>query len=148
MLKELSKTKKTKDTLHWRGGGGFQIAHLSLECFDYDLKLNRVMLTSEATGETLTKSVAANLGFTLLNDSDSLVFDARRGNTLLKVIEGVITNEIVDWLVAQTSSSETLLIAATSVPDGIREHLRKVRRGSRIVAIPDDIFQLQKGGEE
>lgn len=33
-LKAASKTKRTKDVVNWRGGGGFQVAHLSPSCFD------------------------------------------------------------------------------------------------------------------
>lgn len=87
-LKAASRTKRAKEVLNWRGGGGFQVAHLSPACFDYDPELDRVMLTPEATRQTLIESVAANLGFTLLHPDDDYVFDARRGNALLKVVEG------------------------------------------------------------
>ena len=148
ILKAKTKTTKLKETINWRGGGGFQVAHLSPACFDYDTMLNRVVLTPLATGQTLVKSISANLGFKLLNDERANTFDARRGNTLLKVIEGVVGQNVVDWLVPQLNPSETLIIAALSVPDGVREYLRKQSRGSRIIAIPDDIFSYQIGGKE
>lgn len=68
-LKALTKTKKAKGVVNWRGGGGFQVAHLSPECFDYDEELNRVVLTDSAHGESLIRSVAANLGFAMLEKS-------------------------------------------------------------------------------
>lgn len=148
MLKALSKTKNTKEVINWRGGGGFQVAHLSAECFDYDPKYDHVLLTPDATGETLVRSIAANLGFKILTKENAAVFDARRGNSLLKVIDGVATEEIVDWLVSQRESNETIVLAATSVVDGVRQHLRCNCKGSRIVVIPDDIFHFKKGGEE
>ncbi len=148
ILKAKTKTTKLKETINWRGGGGFQVAHLSPACFDYDTMLNRVVLTPLATGQTLVKSISANLGFKLLNDERANTFDARRGNTLLKVIEGVVGQNVIDWLVPQLNPSETLIIAALSVPDGVREYLRKQSRGSRIIAIPDDIFSYQIGGKE
>ena len=147
-LKSISKTILTKEQINWRGGGGFQVAHLSPSCFDYDTSLNRVILTPDATGSTLVQSVASNLGFKLMDTEIEAVFDARRGNTLLKVIEGVVSNSIVDWLVSQLKPSETLVIAALSIPDGVREYLRRECKGSRIIAIPDDIFNYQKGGNE
>lgn len=146
-LKRLTKTSNSKETINWRGGGGFQTAHLSPACFDYDPTLERVTLTPEAKGSTLVVAVAANLGFKLLTDNDS-IFDACRGNTVLKVIEGFVTKEIIDWLIPHLSSNETLVIAALSIPDGMREYLRKNRKGSRIIAIPDDIFGYQLGGKE
>ncbi|CAQ05755.1 site-specific DNA-methyltransferase [Corynebacterium urealyticum] len=147
-LKAASKTRRTKEVLNWRGGGGFQVAHLSPACFDYNPELDRVMLTAAATGEALIQSVAANLGFTLLHADDDYIFDARRGNALLKVVEGVATVEIVDWLASQTQPGETIVLAATTVMDGVREHLRKTVKGSRVVALPDDLFRYSKGDEQ
>lgn len=147
-LKAASKTRRTKEVLNWRGGGGFQVAHLSPACFDYDPALDRVMLTAAATGETLIESVAANLGFTLLHADDDYVFDARRGNALLKVVEGVATVEIVDWLASQVQPGETIVLAATTVMDGVRQHLRKLVKGSRVVALPDDVFRYSEGGDQ
>lgn len=146
-LKAASKTRRTKEVLNWRGGG-FQVAHLSPACFDYDPALDRVILTAAATGETLIESVAANLGFTLLHPDDDYIFDARRGNALLKVVEGVATVEIVDWLASQIQPGETIVLAATTVMDGVRQHLRKLVKGSRVVALPDDVFRYSEGGDQ
>lgn len=147
-LKAASKTRRTKEVLNWRGGGGFQVAHLSPACFDYDTALGRVMLTAAATGETLIESVAANLGFTLLHPDDDYIFDAHRGNALLKVVEGVATTEIVDWLASQIQPGETIVLAATTVMDGVRQHLRKLVKGSWVVALPDDVFRYSEGGDQ
>lgn len=147
-LKAASKTRRTKEVLNWRGGGGFQVAHLSPACFDYAPELDRVMLTAAATGQTLIESVAANLGFTLLHPDDDYIFDARRGNALLKVVEGVATTEIVDWLASQIQPGETIVLAATTVMDGLRQHLRKLVKGSRVVALPDDVFRYSEGGDQ
>src|SRR5699024_3724303 len=50
-LKALVKTKKSKDTVNWRGGVSFAIARLSPSCFDYDPELDLVTLTEAATGD-------------------------------------------------------------------------------------------------
>lgn len=147
-LKAASKTRRTKEVVNWRGGGGFQVAHLSPACFDYAPELDRVMLTVAATGQTLIESVTANLGFTLLHPDDDYIFDARRGNALLKVVEGVATTEIVDWLASQIQPGETIVLAATTVMDGVRQHLRKLVKGSRVVALPDDVFRYSEGGDQ
>ncbi len=147
-LKEHSKTKRLKTVINWRGGGGFQIAHLSPACFDYDEEYNRVLMTPEATGENLVRSVAANLGYTMLPADEADIFDARRGSSYLKVIEGIATMETVDWLVSNTQQGDTIAIAAFSVMDGVREYLRKSCKGSRVVVLPDDVFHYQQGGED
>lgn len=145
-LKKLTKTKKSRVKINWRGGGGFQIAHLSKECFDYDDSLGRVLLTEAATGETLVKSIAANLGFRMIPDSCTSPFDAHRGDTYLKVVEGIIDADTVDSITGKLEEGEKIVIAGTMVMDGAREHLRKISKGSRVVAIPDDVFRYTKGG--
>ena len=143
-LKKLAKTRNLKGVVNWRGGGGFQVAHLAPACFDYDPELDRVVLTEAATGELLVRSVAANLGFTIIPDEERVVFDGRRGKTMLRVVEGLADERLVDDLVAQLADDESLVIAATGVVDGVRERLRKARRGSRVVHIPDGIFSYSK----
>ena len=139
-LKKMAKTKNTKTKINWRGGGGFQTAHLSPACFDYDPDLDRVVLTDDATGRNLVTSIAANLGFYLIPDQAGSIFDGYKGRSLLKVYEGFADNELVDTLIAQLEDGQTLTLAATGVIDGTREHLRRTCKGSRLLHIPDDIF--------
>lgn len=145
-LKKMTKTNRSKEIINWRGGGGFQIAHLAPECFDYDEELDRVILTNDAKGDLFIKSVAANLGFSILEDSS--VFDAKKGRVYLKVLNGIATPETVEWLASQTGDEESFLLAAIGVMDGVREMLRKIKKGSRIVIVPDDLFHYSKGGME
>ena len=145
-LKKLAKTKNTKPTINWRGGGGFQTAHLSPACFDYDEDLDRVLLTSDATGDVLVRSIAANLGYKLLPADDATPFDGVRGKTFLKVYEGVADVELAETLAAQVPEGCSLLLAATGVADGTRERLRRACKGSRVVHVPDEIFPYTKGG--
>lgn len=146
-LKAASKTQRMKTVLNWRGGGGFNVAHLAPACFDYDEALDRVLLTENAHGQVLIESVAANLGFRLLHADDDYVFDGRRGNVLLKVVDGLATTDLVDSLVAEVQPGETIVLAATSVMDGVRQHLRKTCKGSRVVVIPDDLFRYSRESE-
>lgn len=144
-LKKLAKTKNAKPVTNWRGGGGFQLAHLSPSCFDYDPEVGLVTLTDAAYGDTLVASICANRGFARLGDDS--VFDGVKGSTYLKVYEGMADASLVDSLLSQLSDGSRLVIAATSVKDGTREYLRKARRGSRVLRIPDEIFPFT-GGEE
>lgn len=152
-LKKRSKTRNTKEVVNWRGGGGFTVAHLAPACFDYDEELGRVVLTEAATGETLVRSVAANLGFSLLEYGDwdrydGYYFEGYRGNTVLKVWEGIADVELVDWLVSRLRDGQNMVLAATQALDGVREHLRRARRGSRLVIVPDELFPYTKGGAQ
>ena len=58
------------------------------------------------------------------------------------------TTEIVDWLASQIQPGETIVLAATTVMDGVRQHLRKLVKGSRVVPLPDDVFRYSEGGDQ
>lgn len=63
LIKQLVKTKKSPDTINWRGGGGFTVARLSKPCFDVDEDTGFVVLTEDATARNLSAAVAAHLRF-------------------------------------------------------------------------------------
>lgn len=143
-LKALSKTTKTKDTVNWRGGGRFTVAHLSPTCFDHVPEIGLTTLTEHATGETLVNSVAANLAFHLT--PDDLVFDGRRGKQRLAVIEGTLTRAKVDELNTHRADGESVLFAALMLEEGVRDYVRSLKNGSRVVAVPGDLFPTVAGG--
>lgn len=145
-IKALVKTTKSKDTVNWRGGGSFQVARLSPSCFDYDPDLDLVFLTEDATGQTLISSVAANLNFRLTPDHRH--FHGVRGVMRLVVVEGRVDRSKIDDLVAHLADTEGLTIAATEIEDGVREYLRTLGRGCRVVHIPGEIFNYQADKEE
>lgn len=146
-LKAAAKTKRTKEVINWRGGGGFQVAHLSPACFDVDEELGKVVLTDAATGQSLIDSVAANLGFHLLHPDDDVVFEGRKGRTLLKVHEGIVDEySALTWL-GELQDGESLVIAALGVADGVNRALRRFGKGCRAIVIPDDLFRFDAGEE-
>lgn len=144
-LKTLTKTKKTPDTVNWRGGGGFTVAKLSPTCFDYNEELDLVTLTEHATGQTLINSVAAQLRFYLTpNDRH---FHGQVGIQHLVVIEGVLDNEKVDDLMSHLPQGHCLVLAATIINEETRDHVRSFKNGSRVVSIPHDLFTYSKNQE-
>lgn len=146
-IKKMIATRPSK-TINWRGGGSFQVAHLSPSCFDYDSELDRVILTEQATGQVLIESVAANLGYSLLDENQNSLFDAKKGRSYLKVYEGIADTDLVDSLVDALGEDESLALATTGLVDGIHEYLRRIRKGSRIIHLPDGIFRYSKEGRD
>lgn len=144
-LKNVVKTKKAKEIMNWRGGGGFAVAQLSPSCFDYDPELDLVTLTEAATGSTLISSVAANLNFRLTPEHRH--FHGVRGLMRLVVVEGRLDQDKVEDLVAHLDMEDGLTIAATEIEDGVRQYLRSLGRGCRAVHIPTDIFTYRAGKE-
>lgn len=145
-LKAMTKTKPVKGVVNWRGGGGFQVAHLEPACFDYDPEIALTTLTGHATGDLLVRSVAAQLRFTF-TPSD-LHFDGKRGREHLVVVEGVLDQEKIDELMAHLPEGHCVLFAATVVDDSAREHVRSFKNGSRVVHVPLEIFPYSDTTEE
>lgn len=146
-LKAMTKTKPVKGVVNWRGGGGFQVAHLEPACFDYDPEIALTALTEHATGELLVRSVAAQLRFALT--PNDLHFDGKRGREHLVVVEGVLDEEKVGEVMAHLPEGHSVLFAATVVDDSAREHVRSFKNGSRVVHVPLEIFPYSDtAGEE
>lgn len=143
--KNLLQTKKA-GAINWRGGGSFTVARLSPSCFDYDPDLDLTTLTEVATGSTLVESVAANLGFYLTPEDRH--FDGVLGRQHLAVVEGVLDDAKADDLMAHLPEGHTLLIAATIVPEGVRDHVRRFKNGSRMLHVPLDLFTYTTAQEE
>ncbi len=140
------KTERMPNEVHWRGGGGFQVAHLAPACFDYDPELGIVTMTEAAQDPAvLTASVAAHLRFRLT--PEHRYFHGVRGGMRLFVTRDPLTPEYVTSLVSHLKDGESLTIASTVVLDGTAEALRKARRGSRVVHIPTDLFPFQTKGK-
>jgi len=140
------KTERLPDEVNWRGGGGFQVAHLAPACFDYDPDLGIVTMTKAAQDPALlTASIAAHLRFHLTPEDRH--FHGVRGAMRLYVTRDPLTPEYVTSLVSHLGEGESLTVASTVVLDGTSEALRKARRGSRVVHIPSDLFSVQTKGK-
>ncbi|WP_061230066.1 site-specific DNA-methyltransferase [Dietzia cinnamea] len=137
-LKARTKTRESGDVVNWRGGGGFRVMELSPDVFGYNEKLGVVTLTDAAHGDTLVTSVAANLGFALTPGEHP--FHGRKGAMRLVVVDGTLTTDGVDDVLAHLPEGERVTIAATGVLDGVRSHLRGKSRGSVVKHVPDDLF--------
>lgn len=138
-LKALTKTVKTKPALNWRGGGGFTTATLAPPVFDYDPDLQLVTLTEHATGPTLIRSVAANLGFRLTPEHPH--FHGVKNRMRLVVVEGTVTEDTALDLAGHLAAGEGLTIAALGREEGVQEALRRAARGVRVLHVPDDLFR-------
>lgn len=137
-LKALTKTAKKNGAVQWRGGGGFVMATLAPQVFDYKPELGLVTLTEAATGEVLIRSVAANLGFFLT--PEHAIFHGQKNSMRLYVLEGTLTVDRALDLASHLEPDEGLTIAATGRELDIRAKLRRLTRAVRVLHIPDDLF--------
>jgi len=137
-VKKLVKTKKSPDTINWRGGGGFTVARLSRDCFDVDEDTGLVVLTEAATARNLSAAVAAHLRFRMTPDNP--VFPAKREKMNLFVTRQPLTQEFIDELVYYVPDGEAVTVAATSADSDLGRYLHKACPGSRIIHLPDGLF--------
>ncbi|MCK7660046.1 site-specific DNA-methyltransferase [Corynebacterium antarcticum] len=145
-LKQLVKTRKSPDTVNWLGGGGFTVAHLSPTCYDYLSDANLTVLTEHATGYVLKKSVAAHLGFTLVDDQPP--FTGKRNREYLAVIEGVLNEEKINDIMMLLPEGHSAILAATEVAEDARRQVRNFKNGSRVVHVPFDMFRTTDTRQE
>ena len=137
-VKQLVKTKKSPDTINWRGGGGFTVARLSRDCFDVDEDTGLVVLTEDATARNLSAAVAAHLRFRMTPNNP--VFPAKREKMNLFVTRQPLTQEFIDELVYYVPDGEAVTVAATSADSDLGRYLHESCPGSRIIHLPDGLF--------
>lgn len=146
-VKKMVKTKNSGNRVNWRGGGGFQVAHLSPALFDYEPELKLVTLDQAAfEGDNLARGVAAHLNFHLTPEDQ--IFTGRRGRTRLVVSTIPATPESVIDFAAHLEDGENLIVASTSVEPDAQQALRKACKGSRILHIPNDLFRVNEIEDE
>lgn len=134
---------RTIKTTQWAGGGGFDVAHLSppwVEVDDSNEFGPMMYTTAEATGEVLARSIAAHLGFHYLPDDPR--FCGTKGRQVLALVEGLVTHAKAEELDHALEAGKTITVACFGADEGVHERLREHRRGSRIIVIPEDLFNV------
>lgn len=118
-------------------GGAF--THLAVGPSMYEVDEDGdVFLSSEATNGAWSKSVAAQLKFTLTPDHP--VFCGVRGRQRLAVIDGVADEVVVRTVLENLSDRERAVIVAKAVLPEAEQLLSGLSSGSRIRKAPEDLF--------
>lgn len=120
----------------WEGGGGFRHLEVGPSMFE-DLD-GTTVLAEWATGGALAEAVAAQLGYPIAPKGP---FIGRKGRSRLAVLDGMLTEAVADHLLGQLEERETLLVVAQALEPGVEDHVRAVRRGSRVRKVPRDLAQ-------
>jgi adenine-specific DNA-methyltransferase len=119
----------------WHGGGGFQVLDVGDSMFESDE--GEVVLAEWATNGKLAEATAAQLHFALEEDPP---FCGRKGNHRLAVIDGLISEDVVQLLNSRLSEIEQLTLCGTSVDPAAVTRLKELRPGSRIKKIPASLL--------
>jgi len=119
----------------WAGGDGFQIVDVGASMFEDDD--GDVVLAEWATNGNLARATAAQLQFV---PEDDPPFCARKGKHRLAVVDGLISEDVVDLLLARLDEDEQITLCGTSVDPGAAEKLKSERAGSRVKKIPASLL--------
>jgi adenine-specific DNA-methyltransferase len=123
------------DDADWSGGGGFRVLDVAPSMFEDDEGI--VVLADWATQNALSEATAAQLKFAYEDDPP---FAGRKGKMRLAVIDGLVSEAVLELLLSALPEDERLTICGTTIDDLAAESLRKRRPGSRMRKIPASIL--------
>jgi len=122
-------------TAGWTGGGGFRILDVAPSMFvesgDY------VVLADWAVNGQLAEATAAQLGYEFRADPP---FCGVKGRSLLAVVDGLVTAEVVDLIASRLEETERAVVCGTAVSQDADAALKAISPGSRVRRIPASIL--------
>ena len=119
----------------WSGGGGFHMLDVAPSMFTESR--GAVVLADWAVNGHLAEATAAQLGYEFRFDPP---FCGSKGRSLLAVVDGLITSEVVELIAASLEPSERVVICGTAVAVDADGALKAVSPGSRVRRIPASIL--------
>jgi adenine-specific DNA-methyltransferase len=122
-------------TVGWAGGGGFRILDIAPSMFVESR--GAVVLADWAVNGHLAEATAAQLGYEFRFDPP---FCGSKGRSLLAVVDGLITSEVVQLIAASLEPHERTVVCGTAVAVDADAALKSVSPGSRVRRIPASIL--------
>ena len=119
----------------WEGGGGFRILDVAPSMFVESR--GAVVLADWAVNGHLAEATAAQLGYEFRFDPP---FCGSKGKSLLAVVDGLITSEVVQLIAASLEPHERTVVCGTAVAVDADAALKSVSPGSRVRRIPASIL--------
>jgi adenine-specific DNA-methyltransferase len=123
------------EAVDWKGGGGFRVLDVASSMYAEDAGV--VVLADWATNGALAEAVAAQLGFTHEPDGP---FAGRKGRMRLAVLDGHANADVARTLIELLDGTERLTLCATSLDPEVGDLLRRLRAGSRVRVVPEDLL--------
>ncbi|WP_425838306.1 site-specific DNA-methyltransferase [Streptomyces fractus] len=136
-IKALKAATKTRNvtTVNWHGGGGF--AHLRVGESMFVKWHDRILLADWATQGALVEVMCAQLSVRYQPDG---AFVGRHGRTRYVVLDGMVGQDTIAFLLDQLPAGEVVEIWATQIGDGAGDALKAQRPGSKLELIPDNVL--------
>lgn len=134
LAKRLAQTKIRRTPL-WAGGGGFRVLDVGPSMFEEED--GQMYLAPWAAGDRLAEAVAAQYHFDYGLDAP---FSGRRGDERLAVIDGLVNDAVVDFLLDWLPDGQLLVVYGTGIDPYAQERLAELHRGSSLEKIPEAII--------
>lgn len=136
LIKAIRAAGKTEKAVvrNWSGGGGYRHVVVGESMFEDNSGV--IVLADWATNGALAEAVAAQLRFPY---DPRPPFAGKKGRQWLAVIDGMLTESLVDYLLAATEPDETVVVIAQGLMPGASDYLRAQRKGSRARKVPRDL---------
>lgn len=119
----------------WAGGGGFRILDVSPSMFVESR--GAVVLADWAVNGHLAEATAAQLGYEFHFNPP---FCGSKGRSLLAVVDGLITSDVVELIGASLEPNERAVVCGTAVAVDAEGALKALSPGSRVRRIPASIL--------
>ena len=129
------------EAVGWKGGGGFRQVRVGPSMFDLDADTGDVYLAEWATNGAFSAAAAAQLGFERVDEPP---FCGRKGRTRLAVLDGVVGEAEVEFLVAALDERERVVVVGQAFTEEAEPALRRLSPGSKVRHAPHDL--LRGGG--
>jgi adenine-specific DNA-methyltransferase len=122
------------EEVNWTGGGGF--TYFSVEKSMFDTRSGIICLAENVLNGKLAKLVATQLEYDYQPENE--YFCGKKGDTLLAVVEGMLTDGLLNFLLNSKDENKFLEIAALAVdPDLESKNYSQVKIGR----IPNNILR-------
>lgn len=126
------------DAVEWKGGGGFRHLRVGPSMFDLDAETGDVYLSEWATNGAFSAAVAAQLGFERVDEPP---FCGWKGRTRLAVLDGVVGEAEVEFLVAALDERERVVVVGQAFTEEAEPTLRRLSPGSKVRHAPHDLLR-------
>jgi adenine-specific DNA-methyltransferase len=133
-LKRLTASKLLPAEERWGGGGSFGVYTLAPSMFTVD-EDGYPLFADDSLDGVFTEGARVQLGFAK-TAVDRYPFAGRRDNTLLAVVDGIVSAGNVRDIVKSLRAEERVIVASKGIAPGASELLRELSPGSHIKKFP------------
>lgn len=125
---------RISEEINWNGGGGF--TYFQVEKSMFDTRSGIICLAENALNGKLAKLVATQLEYDYQPDNEH--FCGKKGDVLLAVVEGMLTEGLLNFLLNSKDENKFLEVAALAVDPDLES---KKIENCRIGRIPNNILR-------